>query len=503
MNIDQLIGNSARPARAFIDEAFPNVTALASVARERVGAARVWSAFEGPAPTVIGTAFDYRLRYSFAITPFRKLEAYLGATRVLRDALGLSEVIEFDRWQAAKNSDDADRIRDSKWVVDTYGDLSDVPNFVSSLAETLDARITEINPVGRQLPDVDEQEMARLCLLLGLLEQVARSGKIYPGSPLSGSSLNTTLDEILDALPNLWVKDMSGLMLRAHDVLPGLGIASAVLNPHFKPGVDGDLIVAGILYELKTGLSLEFPAWIRQLLAYTLLDFGDEYGITGIGFYLARHGLLMEWSMDEVFRVAGGSATSSLAELRVGFRSCIEKTLGPIDGPRPAIASRYHAKPLGPGSNPWEKDLVSVGEASELTGRAEATIRRSVAEGALVPVSAPTGKRPANYGNGVMLRKQDVLAAFPPKQAHACGSECEGGSHVTYFEAQLQPDQYDVELFLRALHGIGTLTMTSLSRSVGGGSEIRRLTRYRELSVFGDPAKAPWLVFRCAWGGNI
>ncbi len=505
MRIDELIA-SGQSARAFIDEAFPNLTDLAALARKQVETKKPWSAFDGTAPTVIGTAFDYRLRFWFAITPFNELTARAGANRVLREVLGLTQVISIDQFKTGGPPGErigADSLLHSTWVADPHGEFTGVPNFISSLAESVDTRIGALNPVGRQLAGPDEQELARLCLLLGLLEQVYRSGKVSPGSPLSGTSLRTTLDEILDSMPDLWVEDLAGLMARAHSSWPSLSVAPAILNPHFKPGVDGDLIVAGILYEIKTGLSLEFPAWIRQLLAYALLDFTDEYGIAGIGFYLARHGLLMRWSMDEVVRVTGGGATPSLAELRMGFRSCIEKTVGPIDGPRPAIAYRNRREPLGPGSNPWEKDIVSVGEASELTGRAEATIRRSVTEGVLIPVSAPTGKRPANYGNGVMLNRKDVLAAFPPKQIHVCDSECDGGSHVAYFEAQLPPDQYDVEFFLRALHGIGTLTMTSLSRSVASVAEMPRLTRYRELSILGDAAKAPWLVFRCTWAGDI
>jgi hypothetical protein len=216
-------------------------------------------------------------------------------------------------------------------------------------------------------------------------------------------------------MPDLWVEDMAGLIARAYGVWSDVSGVPVVLNPRFKPGVDGDLIAAGILYELKTGVRLEFPAWIRQLLAYTLLDFANDFGISGIGFYLARHAVLMQWSMDEVFRVAGGSATPTLAELRAGFRACIEKTSGPIDGPRPAMASRHRWKPLGPGSDPWEKDLVSVAEAGELTGRTAAAIRRSVVHGALVSVNVPTGKRPANYA--VSRFRGPRLRSLRPRQA--------------------------------------------------------------------------------------
>ena len=110
MNIDQLIGRSELPARKFIDEAFPNITDLARLAREQVTSAESWSAFDGPAPTVIGTAFDYRLRYSFAITPFNGLVAHGGAIGVLRDVLGLTPVINLDRSKPG----DRDLIADSE-----------------------------------------------------------------------------------------------------------------------------------------------------------------------------------------------------------------------------------------------------------------------------------------------------------------------------------------------------------------------------------------------------
>ncbi|CCH17799.1 hypothetical protein [Micromonospora lupini] len=62
---------------------------------------------------------------------------------------------------------------------------------------------------------------------------------------------------------------------------------------------DVDLIAAGLLLELKTGLgsmrrdgrrrsSLEAPT-IMQLLGYVLLDFPDEFAIKAVGVYNARY----------------------------------------------------------------------------------------------------------------------------------------------------------------------------------------------------------------------
>jgi hypothetical protein len=63
---------------------------------------------------------------------------------------------------------------------------------------------------------------------------------------------------------------------------------------------DADLIAAGLLTELKTTVkkpSLEVTdAW--QVIAYALMDYTDEFGITDIAIFHARYGYLAQWNLD-------------------------------------------------------------------------------------------------------------------------------------------------------------------------------------------------------------
>lgn len=70
-----------------------------------------------------------------------------------------------------------------------------------------------------------------------------------------------------------------------------------------------------------------FPATIRQLFAYVLLDTEGVYGISGTGIYMVRHGRLIVWRLEEALASLAGPGRASLADLRAGFRDHLD-TLG-------------------------------------------------------------------------------------------------------------------------------------------------------------------------------
>ncbi|MDN5749321.1 MAG: hypothetical protein L0H64_12520 [Pseudonocardia sp.] len=57
------------------------------------------------------------------------------------------------------------------------------------------------------------------------------------------------------------------------------------------------------LLDVKTVLSVRDPdrvgRWLWQLLGYAWLDHDDAHHIRGVGLYLARHGALITWPLDE------------------------------------------------------------------------------------------------------------------------------------------------------------------------------------------------------------
>jgi hypothetical protein len=111
------------------------------------------------------------------------------------------------------------------------------------------------------------------------------------------------------------------------------------LNPTFVAnrdvgGADADLIVNDCLLEIKTTVQSAIDTqWIRQLIGYVLLDYDDAHGITAgitaVGFYLPRHGVLRSWPLQECLAALTGDTAASLSSLRSEFRvvCCKVKTV--------------------------------------------------------------------------------------------------------------------------------------------------------------------------------
>lgn len=89
----------------------------------------------------------------------------------------------------------------------------------------------------------------------------------------------------------------------------------------FVGGADSDLILDSCLYDVKTTLRprLGLTPLIRQLIAYVLLDWNDEFGLDRVGFYWSRQGKWMSWDVAEVIEHSTRS-TVPLYGLREEFR---------------------------------------------------------------------------------------------------------------------------------------------------------------------------------------
>lgn len=340
MNLATLLGNSVLPARRWMDQQFPHVDELATRARRHLRGIEPWCAIEGRVPATIGTAMDYRIRYAFGITPVDEFIAFLGASRAVEVKLRLVPVYDLDlgRWltegdHLGGGGSPTDPMSATAlspiplWLTES-GLEENGPNLVSEFFARLHRRVPELDPVNRRLPPDEEHELDRYCLLLALFEQVARTGMVWPGTILAECTRETTCESVLASFPPSWLDDMAGLMAMFYKPWTYYLERPATLNPHFRGGGDGDLIVDGILFELKTYQRPLFPATIRQLLAYVLLDTDDAFGIRGIGVYMVRHGKLIVWRLEEALDALAGSDRASLAELRTGFRGCMDNVIG-------------------------------------------------------------------------------------------------------------------------------------------------------------------------------
>lgn len=171
-----------------------------------------------------------------------------------------------------------------------------------------------------------EAQLARLCYAMVWFEEVHRTGRLRPGTPLGDAGPEFTVADLLAAVPGYAVEDLVAQAEIASGALAGLRAAyppaAVYAGPDFAGspdvgGADADLIAGGLLIEVKGTI---VPSRLRrpefyQLLGYALLDYDDEYRIDRLGFYLSRFGLLISWPVEEYLKLLGSSR--SLAELRI------------------------------------------------------------------------------------------------------------------------------------------------------------------------------------------
>ena len=124
-----------------------------------------------------------------------------------------------------------------------------------------------------------------------------------------------TLQSGGDSLRQQLVDDISNLMKIARERLtlkdpvfgPTFGLSSRWIG-----GGDADLIDDGCLLEVKTVKVVYATQFIRQALAYALLDVDDDWKLDSVGVYLARHGILWRVPLSAAAEEAG----LTIAELR-------------------------------------------------------------------------------------------------------------------------------------------------------------------------------------------
>ena len=304
MSLSSHLKDKNSPVREFLRTEFPNSRAFLRDARKRVREANTVRPNMTVPWSTIGIALDYRIRYYFDITPHDKLVAYDGA-------LHLS-------YQST--------VRDSSAGEITANPLA--PTLKSGLRvffSRLDALVESISPVGRWLEDTEENELNRHCIVLALLEEVVRIGRLNPNSPLAGEEFDSYEGLISIAEPH-WIDDLKELSRMFYDNYSQLLEMPCVLNPTFEGsanvgGADADLIVDDTLIDIKTYTRpvIEFDC-IWQLLGYVLLDYGNHREIDGIGLYMARQGILIKWSLAEVIQELCVGEPPSLTELRMQFK---------------------------------------------------------------------------------------------------------------------------------------------------------------------------------------
>ena len=197
---------------------------------------------------------------------------------------------------------------------------------VTGFFDALDDLLAGTPPVGRRLDRSQEAQLARHCIVLALFEEIVRAGSRIR-SPLLASRYTSVADLLTIAEPH-WVEDLCNISLLFHERHSNLLSLPATLNPTFEGsrdvgGADADIIVDGCLIDIKTTINPRVePMWLCQVAGYVLLDYGDEYAIDHVGFYLARQGIMIRVPLSEFVSALRGSP-APISAVRDRFRSAL------------------------------------------------------------------------------------------------------------------------------------------------------------------------------------
>ncbi|GIF63901.1 hypothetical protein Ais01nite_19360 [Asanoa ishikariensis] len=282
--------------RAFVTVRFGRWQDLQARYRESVGPLVVAGGRANPA--TIGSAFDWMVRFMTHPRPDLRLALRGARTPAVRVA-----------------------VRELALMLG-YREDPGTPRFEGPVSDT----------------EIDHELLARACWSLALLTDVYRVG-LVPGSPLAELGSSVTADRLLELAPLNAIDELRELRASAQSTLmPALAARRGAwaLGPTFEGSrlmkADADLVAAGLLLELKTGLGSKRPdgtrrssleaATIMQLLGYVLLDFSDEFAIEAVGVYNARYAHLATWPLPDLLtELAGGPV--DLEKERAGFRDLL------------------------------------------------------------------------------------------------------------------------------------------------------------------------------------
>ncbi|MFP5022147.1 hypothetical protein [Pseudonocardia phyllosphaerae] len=204
-------------------------------------------------------------------------------------------------------------------------------------------------PTGTVGDDDTERGLARDHHVWTLGEDCYRSGAVpRPLAAYADRTGSPGVEQLRGLAPRAVVDDAAAVVGRvatsdtlaqwrswAGDPPPGqaLGYAAPVLWPRWA---EADLLVGDTLVEVKTVLRADqkqrSAQWLCQLLGYAWLDDGDRWGIRHVAFYLARHGVVVHWTVDELAALLVGDP-ARVGAVRADFRAVARRAAGAEGAP--------------------------------------------------------------------------------------------------------------------------------------------------------------------------
>lgn len=278
---------------------------------------------------LIGTTFDYRMRYAFDITPYQRLVAWEGAKLLTVKPFESAADLLVD----VTDLNSLGSVQLPSTVFTTGIAQGPYPaSLILAFFHDLETAVKKIQPKGRLLELEDERTLNRYCILLSLFEQVYRSSAYLQG-PLMQPAVKHTLEELLALPQEVWIDDLSEIFARFYTRHNSLLSKPFILNPTFAGsgyvgGADADLVVDRCLIDIKTSTFPQIKAeYLYQLAGYLLLDFDDTLHVDSVGIYMARQGELLQWTILDFLRELTGDSAILLPSLRQEFRTLCQSLL--------------------------------------------------------------------------------------------------------------------------------------------------------------------------------
>ncbi len=185
MSLSSHLNDSTSPIGQFLKQRFAQTARLTKVANQQLKVADTFRPVQSAMPypyALIGTAIDYRIRYAFDLTPYKRLVAWHGALKLIIKPWESNEDILID-WENIPVG--------VPLPVDASGNLLDIAEgpypfkLVKAFFGSLDATLQTLQPVRRRLEPEAEGTLDRYCLVLSFFEQVFRSDAYVQGPSCS------------------------------------------------------------------------------------------------------------------------------------------------------------------------------------------------------------------------------------------------------------------------------------------------------------------------------
>ena len=263
---------------------------------------------------LVGTAIDYRLRAYFADDIHR--------SAIVKAGLELCELPS----EVSLPVTDAGR----GWVVNAWNRWRGPGGVADNFVKAFELFAAQRSLRAGRLPPDDEERLARFCFIIANLDCVGRSALSAPtflyqfGSRDTDAMLAAVAQPVVDDLVRLsesFAERYKATIARATSVFLGQSLEGS----DDVGGADFDLVVDGTLYDFKTTIVSKIEtSFLRQVIGYWLLDYGDAFVMRVAAIDLTRQGHTERFDIaNDLLRVTDPD------ELRRMFRKGLRSKLVP------------------------------------------------------------------------------------------------------------------------------------------------------------------------------